>query len=260
MNLREVWQQGGTVFGGWCVIPGAFAAEVMGRVGFDYICVDCQHGMIGYDQMLTMLQAVAISGTAAIVRVPWNRPEDIMRALDSGAQGVLVPMVNSREEAMAAVRACRYPPEGYRSWGPVRASLGVPDYTPETANKRVLCAVMVETVEGVEHLENIVSVPGVDVVYAGPADLAVTWGMKPSMAVEEPRHLELIERILHTCQKHGVVAGMHCGGAVLAARWAKMGFRMITVNTDIAFLRGATTTALSELRGLLASGPRRSKR
>lgn len=254
MRLREIWQQGGTAFGGWCVMPGSISAEVMGRAGFDYICVDCQHGMIGYDQMLTMLQAIAISGTTAIVRVPWNRPEDIMRALDSGAQGVLVPMVNSRDEAAAAVRACRYPPEGYRSWGPVRAALGVPNFTAEGANKQVLCAVMVETVEGTERLDEIVSVPGVDVVYIGPNDLAITWGLKPS--TDEPRYVELIEHVLQVCQKHGVVAGMHCGGAVLAARWGKTGFRMITVNTDIAFLRGAMTAALSEVRGSVTSRSR----
>src|SRR2546422_11694400 len=109
MTLREMWEAGMPTLGGWCLIPNSFSAELMGRFGFDWVCIDAQHGMIGYDQMLGMLQALSITGTPSIVRVAWNAPSDIMKALDAGANGVIVPMVNSREEAIAAVGAGRYP-------------------------------------------------------------------------------------------------------------------------------------------------------
>src|SRR5437763_12302696 len=147
-SLRELWKRGEPAWGGWCTIPSPWAAEVMARAGFDYVTVDMQHGLIGYSDMVTMVQAIHAAATTAIVRVPWNQPDHIMRALDAGAQGVIVPMVNSAEEARAAVGACRYPPDGYRSWGPIRASLGVPDYTAGTANRSVVVAIMIETAAG----------------------------------------------------------------------------------------------------------------
>jgi len=107
VTLRELWDRGEPTVGGWCVIPSPFAAELMGRAGYDWVCIDTQHGVIGYDQMLPMLQALSATGTPAFVRVPWNQPSDIMKALDAGAEGVIVPMVSSEEEARRAVGACR---------------------------------------------------------------------------------------------------------------------------------------------------------
>src|SRR2546423_2659269 len=165
-TLRELWDGGGVTVGGWCVIPSAFSAELMGRCGFDWVCVDTRHGLVGYDQLAVMLQALSITGTPAFVRVPWNSPGDIMKALDAGAQGVIVPMVNSAEEARAAVGACRYPPDGYRSWGPIRAALGVDGYTPATANRRVVVAGVIETVAGVAPPHQIVPVPRAGAAFA----------------------------------------------------------------------------------------------
>src|SRR5439155_16169946 len=125
LGLREVLTSGRPAVGGWCVIPGAFTAEVVARSGVEWICIDAQHGLVGYGEMLSMLQAVTATGVPALVRVPWNDPGWIMKALDAGAAGVIVPMVNTPEEAEAAAGACRYPPDGYRSWGPTRASLVV---------------------------------------------------------------------------------------------------------------------------------------
>ena len=249
MKLRRTWEEGRAGLGGWCVLPGSVSAEVMARSGFDYVCVDCQHGLIGYDAMVPMLQAIALGGSTPFVRVPWNRPEEIMKALDAGAKGVIVPMVNSREEARAAVAACRYPPAGIRSWGPVRAAMGVSDFGPDSANADVICVVMVETVEAMDDLEEIVSTPGVDVVYVGPNDLSLTHGMAPSVTVDEEAHLGLVERVLDSCRRNSVVAGIHCGGAVTARRWSDAGFRFITVDSDYAFIAGAAGQALAKVRG-----------
>ncbi|TME01481.1 MAG: 2,4-dihydroxyhept-2-ene-1,7-dioic acid aldolase [Chloroflexi bacterium] len=250
MTLRELWERGEPTVGGWCVIPSPFAAEVMGRAGYDWVCIDTQHGLIGYDQMLPMLQALSATGTPAFVRVPWNQPSDIMKALDAGAEGVIVPMVNSQEEARKAVGACRYPPQGFRSWGPTRAAMQVTGFGPESADRAVVCMVMIETVEGVAALEEILAVPGVDGVYVGPNDLAVTHGMKPDATASAPEHRRLIETILQACVRRGLIAGIHCAGPDTALRWREAGFRMLNVDNDALFLRAGAARVLEALRGV----------
>jgi 4-hydroxy-2-oxoheptanedioate aldolase len=250
-TLREVWEREEIKLGGWCVMPGPFSAELMGRSGFDWVCIDTQHGLIGYDQMATMLQALAITGTPAFVRVRWNEPGEIMKALDAGAQGVIVPMVNSAEEALQAVRASRYPPEGYRSWGPVRAALGVPDYTPASANHQTVVAIMIETPEGVAHADEILAVPGIDAVYVGPADLAVGLGLTPP--ARAPEHVHLVEAVAAACRRHGIVAGIHCGSVDDARHWFERGFRMLNVGSDAALLQGATRSVVRSLKGGMLS-------
>jgi 4-hydroxy-2-oxoheptanedioate aldolase len=250
VTLRDLWERGEPTLGGWCVIPSPFAAELMGRAGYDWVCIDTQHGLIGYDQMLPMLQALSATGTPAFVRVPWNQPSDIMKALDAGAQGVIVPMVSSKEEASRAVGACRFAPEGYRSFGPTRASLQVSGFGPESANRAVVCVVMIETVEAMAALDEILSVPGVDGVYVGPNDLAVSHGMKPDGTASVPAHGRLIETILASCERHGVTAGIHCAGPETAIRWREAGFRMLNVDNDALFLRSGAARVLEAMRGV----------
>ena len=246
MSLREALTGTKPAIGGWCVIPGSFTAEIVASAGFDWVCVDVQHGLIGYQEMLVMLQAVAVVGVPSIVRVPWNDPGWIMKALDAGAAGVIVPMVNSPAEAAAAVGACRYPPDGYRSWGPTRASLGVPDYSPELANRSVICAVMVETVAALEQLAEIVSVPGVDAVFIGPSDFALSMGFGPR--TDEPEHRRLLEGVPAVCRDHSVVAGIACGSAELLARWRQAGYTMLAAPSDLVTLRRATAEVLDSVR------------
>ena len=245
-TLRELWDGGEATIGGWCSIPSPFSAEMMGRSGFDWVCIDTQHGVIGYDQMVPMLQALSITATPAFVRVPWNQPDHIMKALDAGAQGVIVPMVSSEEDARAAVEAAKYPPVGTRSWGPIRAALDVPDYNPESANRRTIVAVMIETPGGVENLDAILAVPGVDAVYVGPADLALGHGMTPTLAVTDPKHEQLIESIVGGCRRHGTVAGIHCDSVETVRRWHARGYGMFTVGSDAALMRRAATTVVAE--------------
>ena len=246
MSLREALNGTKPAVGGWCVIPGSFTAELMASAGFDWVCVDVQHGLIGYQEMLAMLQAIAVVGVPSIVRVPWNDPGWIMKALDAGAAGVIVPMVNSPAEAAAAVGACRYPPDGYRSWGPTRASLGAPDYSPQLANRSVICAVMVETVAALEQLAEIVSVPGVDAVFIGPSDFALSMGFGPR--TDEPEHRRLLEGVPAVCRDHGVVAGIACGSAELLARWRQAGYTMLAAPSDMVVLRRAAAEMVETLR------------
>lgn len=254
MSLRELWDRRGATLGGWCSIPSAFSAELMGRYGFDWVCVDTQHGLIGYDQMTPMLQALAITRTPAFVRVPWNAPDHIMKALDAGAEGVIVPMVSSAADAAAAVAATRYPPEGTRSWGPIRAALDVPGYSPRAGNGRTVLAVMIETPGGVRNADEIVSVPGVDAVYIGPADLALSHGLTPTLNVTDPAHLELVETVLAACKRHQVTAGIHCDSPEGVRRWWDAGFDMCTLASDAGLMRGAATAAIA----VTAAHPRRT--
>ncbi len=246
VSLREALNGTKPAVGGWCVIPGSFTAEIVARAGFDWVCVDAQHGLIGYQEMLAMLQAIAVVGVPSLVRVPWNDPGWIMKALDAGAAGVIVPMVNSPAEAAAAVGACRYPPDGYRSWGPTRASLGVPDYSPELANRSVICAVMVETVAALEQLGEIVSVPGVDAVFIGPSDFALSMGFGPR--TDEPEHRRLLEGVPAVCKDHGVVAGIACGSAELLTRWRQAGYTMLAAPSDMVVLRRAEAEMVDTVR------------
>ena len=249
MTLRELWDGGEVTIGGWCTLPNSFTAELMGRAGFDWVCIDTQHGLPGQDGMVPMLQALEITSTPAFVRVTWNEPDLIMRALDAGAQGVVVPMVNTADEARRAVGACRYAPDGYRSWGPIRAALGRADYSPETANRGVVCAVMIETTQAVENLDEILAVPGVDAVYVGPSDLAVSLGLQPAADPVEPAHIEAVERILAGCERHGIIAGIHCGSIEGARRWQQRGFRMLNVNNDATYVRATAVSVVQTLKG-----------
>ena len=122
-RVREIWQAGGAVINGWCGIPSGFSAEVMAHMGWDSLVVDMQHGIVDYQAMVSMLQGISTTAVTPMVRVPWNTPADIMKSLDAGAYGVICPMVNSRRECEAFVGACRYAPRGYRSSGPIRATL-----------------------------------------------------------------------------------------------------------------------------------------
>jgi 4-hydroxy-2-oxoheptanedioate aldolase len=245
-SLRRRVLAGETVYGGWCLIPSPFLAEVLAAAGFDWICLDLQHGLIGYETMLAMLQA--IGGRAPVlVRVPWNEPDEIMRPLDAGATGVIVPMVNTAAQAAAAAGACRYAPAGYRSWGPSRASLGHPDYTPESANDSMLCVVMIETVEGVENVEEIVAVPGVDAILIGPYDLHLSWNGSIDRPGRTPRDRELIERVIAVCGDAGMPVATSVGGADDAVAWRDDGVRMIGVS-DMGLVGAVAADTLRDLR------------
>ena len=245
-DLREVLSPARTSVGGWCVIPGSFTAEVMARAGFDWLCIDAQHGLVGYGEMLAMLQAVTASGVPVLVRVPWNEPAWIMKALDAGASGVIVPMVNSPAEAELAVKACRYPPLGYRSWGPTRASMYIEGYQPEPVNRAVICAVMVETAAALDKLDAIAAVAGVDAVFMGPSDFAISMGLAPR--ADDPEHRRRLEGVPAVCQRHGVAAGIACGSLELLERWRAAGYTMLAAPSDLVLLRQAAGAIIDSAR------------
>jgi 4-hydroxy-2-oxoheptanedioate aldolase len=244
--LLDKWQQDEVAYGAWLSIPSSFAAELVARQVPDYVCVDMQHGIVDYQVAVTMLQAINASGATPIVRVPSNDSGIIGKVLDAGAMGVIIPMVNSVADARAAVAACRYYPEGNRSFGPMRAiySYG-PDYY-QYANAQVLCIPMIETKQAIEHIDDILSVPGINAIYVGPADLSVTLGLPPRL--DNPDVLEKVAPDIATaCTRHNIVAGIHAT-ARLAAGHVKSGFRMITVSNDVSALVSGIMRDLKSIR------------
>ncbi len=246
-RLREKLETGQVALGGWCSIGSPFAAEVLGETGYDYVCVDTQHGLIHYDSMVPMLQALRGTGATPVVRVPVNRTEWVGKALDAGAEAVIVPMVNTREEAELAAAACRYAPVGLRSYGPTRAA-GLLGSDPETVNAQVLCLVMIETVTALGNVEAICSTPGVDGVYIGPADLAISLGVPLAEMGVAAAHVDAIARIKATCLAQGRFIGIHTGGGSQARGYVQQGFQMVTVGTDAGLFRAAVRDHLAFAR------------
>lgn len=249
-TAKEKWARGEVTFGAWLSIPSSFSAEVMAHQGFDWVCIDMQHGVIDYQVAVTMLQAIGSTDTIPFVRVPWNEFGIIGKVLDAGALGVIIPMVNSVAEARAAVAACRYFPLGSRSFGPTRASYYAGTDYFLGANQQVACIPMIETKQAVERLDDILAVPGIDAVYVGPADLSITLGLPPGMdnggAFEDAR-----VRIAQTCVERGVTAGIHAN-ASLAEKHAAAGYRMITVSGDAAAIPMQAQADLKLARGAAA--------
>src|SRR5215210_3475948 len=247
--LKGAWAEGRTAFGLWMTVPGSIGAEIFASAGADYVCVDQQHGVIDYDSMVPMFQAIRAEGSAPITRVLSNDPFLIMKALDAGAWGVIVPLVNSAEDAARAVAACRYPPQGMRSYGPVRAAGVIGSRDPEDLGGEVLCLVMVETREALERFDEIAATPGVDGIYIGPSDLALSLGLPPTLEIQEGEHAEAVGRIRAPCQRTHIAAGIHCPSGEWARKHAEAGFDLVTVATDANLLREAALRELTVARG-----------
>jgi 4-hydroxy-2-oxoheptanedioate aldolase len=242
-GLRDAWADDRAALGAWLTIPSGFAAEIMAHAGFDWVCIDMQHGVIDYQQMVGMLQAVSATAVTPLVRVPWNEPGIIGKTLDAGARGVIVPMVNTVEEAERAVWSCRYAPAGGRSYGPLRANYYAGFDYFDHANDDVLCIVMIETRDAVGRVDEILSVPGIDAVYVGPADLSITLGLPPAPDHDAASFTDAIARILESCLAHGVVPGI-AGNQKTAPKRVEQGFRLVEVASDARLLGVGAGAAL----------------
>ena len=223
------------VVGLWASIDSSVTAEAAAAAGADYVVVDQQHGVIDPTTMAAMLQAIQSRGAAPLVRVARNDPFLIGHALDLGALGVIVPMVDDGDQAARALAACRYAPDGDRSYGVIR---GEREIAP-------LCLTMIETRAGLDHLEEIAATPGLDGIYIGPSDLALSLGLQPTGRLEHPPVLEAIERIRACCAERGLICGLHCLDPEDAARFAGQGFGLITAAGDSSQLRAALGRAIA---------------
>jgi 4-hydroxy-2-oxoheptanedioate aldolase len=251
-KIKQMWREGKCATMGWLSVAHGITAEVMARQGFDSLCIDLQHGTAEIGDVLPMLQAVSQTDTVPVVRVAWNDPAFIMKALDLGAYGIIVPLVNTAAEAAAAVAACRYPPVGMRSNGPVRAiHYGGGDYVAN-ANDEIVIMAMIETKEGLANLDAICATPGLDAVYIGPADLSFALGLPPRGDNPDPLHMATCDKILAAAHKAGIKCVMHCASAAFAAGAVKRGFDMVMLTSDLACMVAGARAQRDELKAKTA--------
>jgi len=244
--LKERLKRGDAVIGTFVGIGHADVTEWLSRLGFDWLLLDAEHGPMGFETLQVMMQAMNGSNCVPIVRPQWNDPVIIKRVLDIGAYGVLIPWVNSKEEAEATVRACRYPSSGIRGWGPRRAAMFDPDYYA-TANNEILVAVQIETEKALNNLDEILSVEGVDACYIGPWDLSCSLGFGVPPRWSEPRYMEAFDKVLKAAKEHGKPAGMFA--SIDNIGWAvEKGFKFNTVDDDDTFLTHGAMMALDKAR------------
>lgn len=242
-------KNGETVFGYWTVLDSPVSTERLGLTGYDYIAIDGQHGLLGYSGVLSNLMAIdAAHGPAGIVRVEANDQAVIGQALDAGARGVIVPLVNSAADAKKAVSAVRYPGKGLRSYGPMRSGLRVGP-VPAEADDSVLLLVMIETAEGLANLEEICQVEGIDGLYIGPSDLCLAVGGQfpndPNVAKE---FNDALDRVRNAANDHGLIAAIHTPNGETARKRSEQGFTFITVASDLVHLEQAARSHLAQAR------------
>lgn len=237
------------IINGWCAIPDAFSAELMAAQGWDSVTIDMQHGLADYRAAIDMLRGVASRDVWAMVRLPWIDPGLTMKLLDFGADGVVCPMVSSAAEAATVVSHCRYPPEGARSHGPLRAALGDPDY-PQKANDRIVVGVQIEDRGALENASAIAETPGVDLLYVGPADLSRSLGYPPALDVDTPELLAAFDRVLEAAGRAGKAAGIHCVDPAYAEAMVRRGFGFVTVSSDTRLLAAAAQHVVAAMRGV----------
>src|SRR5262245_51500681 len=223
---------GEAVIGAWLAIPSPLSARFMAQLGFDYLTVDMEHHPISIESAALMFQVIAAAGVTPLARVPWNTAENIKRVLDCGAAGIVVPMVNTRAEAEAAVAAAKYPPRGIRSVG---GSLHALNFRADAAtyyaraNDETIVVLQAESPQGVENADAILSVPGVDAVFIGPNDLMSMMGMKPAMETDAPQFVEALDHIVKTAKKYGVAPGIHTIDHEAASRRMAQGFQFVAI-------------------------------
>ncbi|MFK7917373.1 MAG: HpcH/HpaI aldolase/citrate lyase family protein [Ilumatobacter sp.] len=219
------------VFGAWLFLSEPVAAQMATHAGYDYVCIDMQHGSADINTMNAMLTAIETGDAFPIARTTILDPGLIGRIIDAGALGVIVPMVNNVEQAEAAVRACRYAPVGERSVGPMGALTRFGGRYVAGANELVTVMPMIETVEAVDNVEAIAAVPGVGALYVGPADLSFSLGLPMGMDQDDPAFDAALQRVVAACEANGVIPGIQASPDLVAKR-REQGFTMITVGYD----------------------------
>lgn len=243
MTLKQRWATGRQTVGVWNCLDDPVTAEILGRSGFDFVVTDLQHGFVTMPSATQILNALHNTPASPVIRVPWNTPELIMRALDLGAEAVIIPMVNTVEEAEQAAAACRYAPAGGRSWGPLWSVPRGSMIKPDDGDQVSTCIVMIETREALQNLTKIARVPGIDAVYVGPNDLALSLGLG-QVRPEQSALLEAaIEGIIIEAKSAGIAAGVDCLDLTEARHWCERGADLMIIDSDSRALARGTAEA-----------------
>jgi 4-hydroxy-2-oxoheptanedioate aldolase len=251
-QLKHHLQAGGTALCGWLQIASSRTAEVMAHLGWAAVAVDVQHGLVGTETAIQMLQAISATAAVPLVRTRANDPGEIMALLDGGAYGVICPMINTAAECAAFVGACRYPPLGYRSYGPTRAAIYAGSDYGEHANTELLTLAMIETAEGVANCEAICAVDGLDGIFIGPTDLRLSLTGTLRTGEDDTVFEAALATILDHCRRRGLIAGIWCASVADAVAMQARGFRLIALQSDHLMLleqAGRQYRALAERIG-----------
>ena len=248
-KIKQMMKQGKPVINGWLQIPSSVSAEVMAQENWDSLTIDLQHGLVDYVNALPMLQTISATEITPLVRVNWNEPGQIMKILDAGSYGVICPMVNNKKEAEKFVQACMYPPDGYRSFGPIRGLIyGGSDYSKHS-NDELLKLAMIETKESLENLDEIMSVSGLDGIYIGPSDLSLALGEEPGFDKNKnTKTYSEICKILEHAKKNNIFAAIHNGTAEYALSMIDLGFNLVTIGSDHISIRTQSKSILSKMK------------
>jgi len=226
------------------------AARFLARAGLPWLTVDIEHTLVDWETATHMFAAIADAGCVALARVPANRHDHIKRVLDNGAHGIVVPMVNSRDEALAAVAAARYPPAGNRSVGGSVHALNfgttAPDYYAH-ANDEILVVLQCEHIRAVQDADSIFSVPGIDAIFVGPNDLAASMRGPDGKPPSGEATTQALAHILATCRKHGVPAGIHCGSPEEARHRIEEGWQFIAIGSELRMMLEGVNSTLERL-------------
>ena len=243
-RLRQIWASGKPAVNCWITLPGLLGAEMLAHQGWESLTVDLQHGQNDFASMCALFTAISTTDTVPLMRVTWNTPGDVMRALDAGAYGVICPNVDTPEDCERFVGACHYPPAGYRSYGPKRGLLyGGPDYA-QHANDTILTIIQIESAVGLKNVDAIAATKGLDMLYIGPSDLGLALGREPRQNQTDPVVMEAVDKILAAAKRAGKLAGMHCTSPEYALQMIDKGFNFVTVISDEGLLaKGAAMRA-----------------
>lgn len=248
--VKRMLKEGKPAVGTWLSLPDPMAARVMAQVGFDWLNVDMEHSPVNIETAAQMWMNIAAAGIVPLVRIRWNTGENVKRVLDCGAWGIVVPMVNTREEAERAVEAALYPLKGVRSVG---GSLHAVNFGTDTgayyanANDEILIVLQIEHIKGVENADEILSVPGVDATFIGPNDLSASMGLKPQMESDNPRVIEAIDHVFKTAKKHGVAPGIHTANADVCNRRIAEGWQFLAIASELRFMLAGAQTEVKKL-------------
>ena len=260
-SLKQLLHSGKPAVGTWLSLGSITAARFLARSGFDWLCIDVEHSLVNVETTTHILGAIADAGGVPLARVPSNRHDHIKRVLDNGGYGVVVPMVNSREEAIAAVAAAKYPPVGNRSVGgavhAMNFQTSAVDYFAH-ADEEILVVLQCEHIQSVENADAIFSVPGIDAIFVGPNDLAASMRGKDGKPPSGEATTEAMKHILATCRKHGVAPGLHCMNAEEAKHRIEEGWQFVAVVSELKMMLDGAADVVQKL-GLRRQGETTAK-
>jgi len=248
--VKKKLNQGLPSVGTWLSVSSPFTSEMMSQVGFDWLVIDMEHNPISIETAGVMVSSIFNSNTVPLVRIPWNTGENIKRVLDMGAWGIVVPMVNSREEAERAVSNSKYFPLGNRSIGGSRHALGFSTSSTEyykNANNEILLVIQIEHIDAVNRIDEILSVPGIDACFIGPNDLMSSMGIEPELETSKAEVNAVIEQIRKAAERHGIASGIHVPNAESANKRIKEGFQFVAVSSELGMMLSKARSEIAQL-------------